>query len=80
MITGHCSLRKHLHKIGKATEPDCRLCGMDDETAFHILCECPATERVRITEYDKPKITTEDIIKEPKVKMAKFLKEANLLQ
>ena len=53
---------------------------MDDETAYHILCECPATERVRITVYNKTKITTEDIIKEPKVKMAKFLKEANLLQ
>jgi len=36
MTTGHCGLRKHLHTIGKVSEPDCRKCGMEEETAHHI--------------------------------------------
>jgi len=43
MITGHCRLRKHFDTLGIAFEPDCRNCGMEEETAHHIVCECPAS-------------------------------------
>jgi len=35
MITRHCRLRKHLHTPGIASKPDCRKCGMEEETAHH---------------------------------------------
>jgi len=48
MITGHCRLRKHLHTIGIASEPDCRKCGIEEETAHHIVCECKKIHQGKI--------------------------------
>ncbi|KAJ8959355.1 hypothetical protein NQ318_022041 [Aromia moschata] len=43
LITGHCHLRKHLHRMGiYLDEPICRLCNEEDEAAPHIILECPA--------------------------------------
>jgi len=55
MITGHCRLRKHLNTLGKVSEPDCRKCGMEEETAHHIVCECPATLHMRQATFPKAK-------------------------
>ena len=48
ILTGHCGLKYHMHKIGKSQDSTCRLCMEESETAQHILCECPATARVRL--------------------------------
>jgi ribonuclease HI len=38
LLTGHCHLRKHLHRLGiYEEEPVCKKCGMGKETAHHIL-------------------------------------------
>ncbi|KAJ8939192.1 hypothetical protein NQ318_012428 [Aromia moschata] len=43
LITGHCHLRKYLHRMGiYLDEPICRLCNEEDETSRHIILECPA--------------------------------------
>ncbi|KAJ8941804.1 hypothetical protein NQ318_015929 [Aromia moschata] len=42
LFTGHCPLMRHLTTIGVKNDPDCRRCGEEEETSFHILCECPA--------------------------------------
>ena len=43
LLTGHCGLRKHLQKMGiYKDDPLCRQCCEEDETAFHIIFECPA--------------------------------------
>jgi len=48
LLTGHCALRKHLHKMGLFhEEPLCRLCNEDEESASHIIFECPALARWR---------------------------------
>ena len=47
LITGHSVLNGHMHKIGLADEPICRLCLEEDETPLHILHDCPAVERDR---------------------------------
>lgn len=41
-LTGHCSLRKHLMRIGLSNESDCRFCGDLEETPLHLLLDCPA--------------------------------------
>jgi hypothetical protein len=50
VITGHCCLNKHLHRMGLATSPVCASCQLKEETAFHFVCVCPtlATLRTRI--------------------------------
>ena len=39
-LTGHEIFRAHLHKLGLSTEKLCRFCGIDDESAEHLLCYC----------------------------------------
>jgi hypothetical protein len=40
LITGNCPLNKHLHNMGLIDEPICIACGMEDESEFHLLCNC----------------------------------------
>ena len=47
LLTGHNSLRRHLHVTGLSDSPLCRRCGAEDETSSHILCECEAFASLR---------------------------------
>ena len=47
LITGHCALNKHLHKIGTSDTGACPQCGHDEETVSHFLGQCPATAQLR---------------------------------
>src|SRR5690606_3487070 len=50
LMTGHCPLRKHLRVIGARNEgAECGLCGLAEETPFHILCDCIALARIRFS-------------------------------
>jgi hypothetical protein len=40
LLTGHNTLRRHLHLLGLSDSPLCRRCGAEGETSAHILCEC----------------------------------------
>jgi len=82
MITGHCRLRKHLahyNTLGKEPEPDCRKCGMEEETAYHIVCECPAIKSIRVRLYRKPLLLSEEVMEDPLWKIARFASETRLL-
>jgi hypothetical protein len=50
LLTGHTSLRAHLHKLGHTERQECRLCGYEKEDSIHVVCDCPvlACERYRI--------------------------------
>lgn len=45
--TGHCRLNKHLHRMGVVNDPSCRGCYVEDETAEHVICHCPALSSIR---------------------------------
>ncbi|KAG8241390.1 hypothetical protein J6590_087907 [Homalodisca vitripennis] len=48
LITGHGHLRKHLHRVGILQEdPLYRMCDEQDETAEHLLFDCPSIARER---------------------------------
>jgi hypothetical protein len=42
LLTGHNTLKRHLHIMGLCNDPMCRKCGTEEETSVHILCECEA--------------------------------------
>jgi hypothetical protein len=42
LITVHCPLNKHLHNMGLIDGPICIACEMEDESAFHLLCNYPS--------------------------------------
>lgn len=61
LISEHGHFRKHLCKVGLyKEEPTCRICKQDEETASHVLFDCPALERKRHT----LSISREDLGKE----------------
>ena len=39
-LTGHGSFRMHLRRLQLTADTSCRFCGLEEETAEHILCEC----------------------------------------
>jgi hypothetical protein len=47
LLTGHNTLRRHLHLLGLRDSPLCRKCGVREETSAHILCECEALASLR---------------------------------
>ena len=47
LLTGHNTLRRHLHLLGLHDSPLCRKCGVRKETSAHILCECEALASLR---------------------------------
>jgi hypothetical protein len=42
LLTGHNTLRKHLHLLGLLDSPLCRRCGAEEQISSHVLCECEA--------------------------------------
>jgi hypothetical protein len=47
LLTGHNTLRRHLHLMGLSDSPLCRRCGAEDETSARILWECEALASLR---------------------------------
>ena len=47
LLTGHNTLRRHLHVMGLNNNPTCRKCGTEEETSVHIFCECKALASLR---------------------------------
>jgi hypothetical protein len=47
LLTGHNTLRKHLHLQGLLDSPLCRRCGGEEETLAHILYECEVLASLR---------------------------------
>lgn len=80
LFTGHCQLRKHLNNIGVADDPACRLCGEEDETPFHILCECPVLAAKRHEHFGEPFSEPEDIGKGPINCVLKFVENTGLME
>ena len=51
-ITGHAALNKHLMRLKLSNTAICNLCQENEETAEHILLECPYTEELRYRFYN----------------------------
>ena len=47
MLTGHCTLQKHLVNMKFEQDTTCQQCLEDEETAEHFLADCPAFATVR---------------------------------
>ena len=47
LLTGHNTLRRHLHVMGLSNNPICRKCGTEEETSVHILGKCEILASLR---------------------------------
>jgi hypothetical protein len=48
LLTGHNTLRRHLHLMGLPNIPSCRRCGVEDETWAQIIRQCEALASLRL--------------------------------
>jgi ribonuclease HI len=53
-VTGHNFLRRHNSIVDPTKSPTCRLCGDAEETAIHVIRECPGTIPDRVAVYGEP--------------------------
>jgi len=61
LLTGHNTLRRHIHLMGVTNSPLCRRCRVEDKTSAHILCECEALASLRHTYLGSFFLDPEDI-------------------
>ena len=57
-LTGHNKLKRHKNIQNGVNDPhSCRLCLEQEESSFHVIAECPATQtlRTRVFEFPIPK-------------------------
>ena len=47
LLTGHNTLRRHLHLLGLPDSPLCRKCRVQERTSTHSFCECQALASLR---------------------------------
>jgi hypothetical protein len=45
---------KHLHRMVISDTPLCLACGLEEDTAFNFMCECPALSIARTLAFGKP--------------------------
>ena len=73
-LTGHGLLMSSRARFDRATDPACRLCGSEDETAHHLLHECGdlVEERSRLTNCN-PQARTRAVINFARESMDRLL-------
>lgn len=74
LLTGHCPSKYHLKKIGRANASECRFCQEEDETAEHLLCDCSALFRVRLSIFKKGFLQPKEIWQEHPNRVLNFIK------
>jgi hypothetical protein len=81
-ITGHNGLLYHNNKISPQVFPqaDCRMCGEEDETAAHIIGECPLYDDIRAECFETRSILEHELKKLPIAKIHKFVSFRDVLK
>jgi hypothetical protein len=79
-LTGHTTVRRHLLTIGLFNEdPSCRFCGMETETAQHIICSCEPLSRQRYSVFGKPLVEPREISTASVRDLCLFIRVSGLL-
>ena len=54
-LTGHNKLKRHKNIQNGVNDPhSCRLCLEEEESSFHVIAECPATQTLRTRVFELP--------------------------
>ena len=78
ILTGHCHLNKHLHRIGIKPDSRCRLCEVEEESAEHILLDCEALALSRLITLGLPGEEESTIRNDPIKKTLEFIRKTGV--
>ena len=79
MLTGHCTLQRHLFLMKMEDDPTCENCLEDEETTEHFLTECPAFARERYNTLGKMFLRQADLQHLKIKQILNFIKETKRL-
>ena len=71
IITGHANLKRHRYLMDMEDNPLCDKCGME-ETAIHLITECPGYVGLRIATLGRPIVEEKSIREFPIYKILSF--------
>jgi hypothetical protein len=54
LLTRHVRLSKHLHRMGRLSDPTCAACYIEEESALHFICVCPTLANLKTQILGKP--------------------------
>ena len=70
-MTGHANLKRHRYIMDMEDNPLCVKCGME-ETAIHLITECPGYVGLRIATIGRPRVEEKRIREFPIYKILSF--------
>lgn len=79
LLTGHCNLKKHQHRIGRVDSPLCGGCGIEEETPLHVMCDCVNRVTKRVNLLGKPFLVLRDLKELTFAKILGFFGEPSIL-
>ncbi|CAH1974332.1 unnamed protein product [Acanthoscelides obtectus] len=79
LLSGHNTLRRHLHVMGVAEDPLCERCGVEEETSAHVLCRCEALSYYRQTILGSITLDPQDVKELGLKAILNFAKRARLV-
>lgn len=74
-ITGHCGLNKHLTKMKILNNPYCPACSLEEESAIHVIADCPAYSDIRRQIWNKQTMNISDLKSINLNKLVEFLRK-----
>jgi hypothetical protein len=80
LITGHCCLNKHLHKMGLTTSSACASCQLEEETALQCVCVCPTLATLRTRIFGKPKMNASEFAEVSASAILQFAFQSGILE
>ena len=73
MLTGHNNLNRHSALCGEVESAECRFCQDEEETAIHLLSDCPAFDGVRLRLLGKDRTDADQLSQVPLDGLRRFI-------
>ena len=80
LLTGHCTLRYHLKKMGIADDDRCRFCQECPETAEHVICSCVALMTKRLQHLEEVTVEPSDAAQLQPKRILAFIDATGILR
>jgi len=79
IATGHNRLNRHLTLMGVGSNPSCPLCGEEEDTSAHVLCNCQHLIVNRLHVFHRPEILLDELCELTPGDIVQFIRKSGRL-